>query len=91
MPLKPQHSGRFKRDLKLIQKRGKDVVKLKTVMNLLAEQTPLEPRHRDHPLSGNWEGCRECHIEPDWLLIYIVLLEENKIRFERTGTHSDLF
>jgi mRNA interferase YafQ len=91
LPLQPQFSGRFKRDLKLMQKRGKDVAKLIEVMYLLAEQKLLEPRHRDHPLSGNWEGYRDCHIEPDWLLIYLTLLQENKIRFERTGSHSDLF
>jgi mRNA interferase YafQ len=60
-----------------------------TVMLSLIEETPLEQRHRDHNLFGNYVGCRECHVKPDWLLIYSV--GDDWIRFERTGTHSDLF
>jgi mRNA interferase YafQ len=58
-------------------------------MRRLANEEPLDPRFRDHKLSGDWKDLRECHIEPDWLLIYLVVGEE--ITFVRTGTHSDLF
>jgi mRNA interferase YafQ len=85
----PSRSGRFKKDYKLMKRRGKDMFKIQQIMKVLADEEPLEPRHRDHNLVGNYVGCRECHIEPDWLLIYTV--GEDWIRFERTGTHSDLF
>ena len=91
MPLKPAYTGRFKRDVKVMQRRGFDMQKLKVLMGLLIEQQPLDPRHRDHPLSGPWNGHRDCHVEPDWVLIYRIILDENEIRFERTGTHSGLF
>ena len=91
MPLRPAYTGRFKRDVKTMQKRGKDMQKLKELMELLIEQLPLEPRHRDHSLSGPWNGHRDCHVDPDWVLIYKIVFEENEIRFERTGTHADLF
>lgn len=80
---------RFEKDVKLSKKRGKDLEKLKDVMRLLAEEKQLPPKYNDHPLSGNYINRRECHIEPDWLLIY--KKEHNIIIFERTGTHSDLF
>jgi mRNA interferase YafQ len=91
LPLKPVYTGRFKKDVKLMRKRGKDTAKLKAVMRLLADRKPLEPRYRDHPLAGDWRGHRDCHIEPDWVLIYTLLPAENKIRFDRTGSHADLF
>jgi mRNA interferase YafQ len=72
-----------------MRKRGGKGEKIASVMRNLIEERPLEAKHRDHPLSGNYVGTRECHIEPDWLLIYTV--GEDWIRFERTGTHSDLF
>ncbi|MBW8065901.1 type II toxin-antitoxin system YafQ family toxin [Ferrovum sp.] len=83
------YSGQFKRDVKLAQKRGKDMSKLKTLLTLLVEGTPLPAVYRDHPLFGNWDGFRDAHIEPDWLLIYKVT--KDFVRFERTGRHSDLF
>lgn len=82
-------TNQFKKDIKRLQKRGKDLEKLKSVIGLLIAKQPLPPRHQDHQLSGNWAGHRDCHIEPDWLLIYKLL--EDEIRLERTGTHSDLF
>lgn len=82
-------TNQFERDYKRVLKRGKDKGKLAAVMNKLINQEPLESRHKDHPLVGNYAGRRECHIEPDWLIIY--LLREDEIIFERTGTHSDLF
>jgi mRNA interferase YafQ len=89
MPLTPSRSGRFKKDYMLMKRRGKNMVKMQQIMKTLADEAPLEPRHRDHNLVGPYAGCRECHVEPDWLLIYTV--GDDWIRFERTGTHSDLF
>ena len=79
----------FKRDVKLSEKRGRDILKLKKIMIKLANEEPLDPKFKDHKLSHNYTGHRECHIEPDWLLIYKVTM--NEILFVRTGTHSDLF
>lgn len=79
----------FSKDVKRMQKRGKDLEKLKIIVRKLANNDPLDPRHRDHPLSGEWKHCRDCHVEPDWILIYT---DTNEcLRLERTGTHSDLF
>lgn len=85
----PDYSGQFKRDVKQAQKRGKDTDKLKTLLGLLIEDTPLPASYLDHPLKGAWRGFRDAHIEPDWLLIYKIVGEV--VRFERTGRHSDLF
>jgi len=85
----PIYTRQFERDIKLMKKRGKNLEKLKPVICSLITEEPLNALHRDHKLVGNWQGRRECHIEPDWLLVY--KLESDKIIFERTGTHSDLF
>lgn len=82
-------SSTFEKDLKLAQKRGKDMAKLKALLNLLANQTPLPSTYLDHPLKSNWKGFRDAHIEPDWLLIYRV--EGDELQLARTGTHSDIF
>ena len=87
--LNPTYNRQFEKDLKKMIKRGKTADKIKQIIQRLVQEEPLEPRHRDHKLVGNYRGRRECHIEPDWLLIYKVAAEE--IIFERTGTHSDLF
>lgn len=84
-------SSRFKRDLKLIVKRGYDLNLLDTVVEKLANDIPLEERHRDHALTGNYAGFRECHVLPDWLLIYRADDTELILFLSRTGTHSDLF
>ncbi len=85
----PVYTTQFKRDFKRIKKRGKDEQKLREVAEkLLAGQT-LDSKYRNHQLIGNYAGRNECHIEPDWLLIYKA--EEGRIIFERTGTHADLF
>jgi mRNA interferase YafQ len=89
--LKPSFTNQFLKDLKLMIKRGKNEKKLKKIMQLLIEELPLEPKHKDHKLIGNYVGSRDCHIEPDWVLIYTVNIKEDEIRFERTGSHSDLF
>jgi mRNA interferase YafQ len=86
---KPAFTKQFKKDLKRMRKRGKDPAKIKEVLSTLIDGESLAERHRDHVLVGNYKGRRECHIEPDWLLVY--KLENDEIIFERTGTHSDLF
>jgi len=80
---------RFEKDVRLAQKRGKELKKLRIVMQLLVEEKRLPMKYSDHWLMGNYVKRRECHIEPDWLLIYKP--EKRDIIFERTGTHSDLF
>jgi mRNA interferase YafQ len=85
----PNYTTQFERDLRLQERRGKDLVKLKEVLAALINEEVLAERYRDHPLRGNFKNRRECHLEPDWLLIYKLVGEE--IVFERTGKHSDLF
>jgi len=85
----PVYTNRFEKDLKLMIKRGSDSESIKSIVRKLIDEIPLERKHRDHLLIGNFKDRRECHIEPDWLLIY--RLEESMIVFERTGTHADLF
>lgn len=87
--LAPSYTKRFAKDLALTKKRGKDTGKLKKVIELIVSEQPLPPRLRNHVLAGKYTGRRECHIEPDWLLIY--KLKPAAVIFERTGTHSDLF
>jgi mRNA interferase YafQ len=84
-----QRTSQFKRDVKRMQKRGKAFSEFKQVVGMLSAGMALEPHHRDHDLSGQYKGTRECHIEPDWLLIYE--LTKDEIILIRTGTHSDLF
>lgn len=85
----PAFTRQFEKDVKRVQRRGKNSLKMKIVVQALIAEEGLDPIHRDHKLIGNWQGRRECHIESDWLLIYIIV--EDQIVFERTGTHSDLF
>ena len=84
-------SNRFKNDLKSIAKRGYDLNLLDVVVNTIAEQRPLPKKNRDHALTGDYIGFRECHISPDWLLIYRVDGDDLILFLSRTGTHSDLF
>lgn len=84
-------SNRFKRDLKRAVRRGRDTAILEAVVNTLAERRPLPESNRDHALTGDWSGYRECHIQPDWLLIYQVHERELVLLLMRTGTHADLF
>jgi mRNA interferase YafQ len=85
----PAYTKRFERDIKLMKRRGKNLDKLKIIIRSIVAQEPLDAIHQDHKLIGNWKGRRACHIESDWLLIY--LAETDRVVFERTGTHSDLF
>lgn len=91
MTYKIQYSTKFKKDLKLAKKRGLNLDELKFVINELAKGNSLDAKYKDHDLHGDWEGCRECHIEPDWLLVYTLYEEEVILYLVRTGSHSDLF
>ena len=84
-------TGRFSKDLKRIEKRGYRIELLTAVIKKLAAGETLDASYLDHPLKGNFEGCRECHITPDWLLIYEIVGKELILYLTRTGTHSDLF
>jgi mRNA interferase YafQ len=84
-----RYSGQFKQDVKLMAKRGYDVKKSRVVIEKLVNEEKLEARYRDHPLQGKYAGGRDCHISPDWILIYAIV--DNELRLIRTGTHSDLF
>ena len=84
-------TGQFKKDLKLCQKRGLDISLIAAVIKLLSVGKQLPEKYQDHALSGNFAGCRECHILPDWLLIYEYSDSSLILYLTRTGTHSDLF
>lgn len=86
---KVSQTRQFSREVRRMQKRGKDLEKLQEIVKLLAEGTPLPANHRDHPLIGPWHLSHDCHIEADWILIYTT--DQDSLRLERTGTHSDLF
>ena len=90
--LQPIYTKQFKKDVKRIEKSGnKDVEKLKVVIKLLIDEKKLDASYREHNLKGNYKDRRECHIEPDWLLVYKVNKKEKTIAFERTGSHTDIF
>ena len=84
-------TNQFKKDVKRAEKRGKDMAKLKAMLERLIDGEALPPKCRDHPLRGDFPGSRDCHIESDWLLIYTLAEKGAHVCFERTGTHSDLF
>ncbi len=89
--LKIQYQAKFKKDYKKIIKRGYNPEDFKTVVKILVSGNPLPKKYRDHDLSGNYIGFRECHINPDWLLIYRIDNDILTLTLVRTGTHSDLF
>lgn len=84
-------TSRFQKDLKRVQKRGYDISLLTDIIKKLANGEQLPEKNRDHNLSGDYAGCRECHITPDWLLVYEIDNGELILYLTRTGTHSDLF
>ena len=84
-------TNQFKKDLRLAKKRGYNLKRLESVIDILAEGQPLDAKYRDHELIGDYAGFRECHIQPDWLLIYQYENSELYLILSRTGTHSDLF
>ena len=84
-------TSRFQKDLKRIARRGYNTELLTAGIKKLANGEPLAQKHRDHALTGDYAGCRECHITPDWLLIYEISDDTLLLYLTRTGTHSDLF
>ncbi len=84
-------TSRFKKDLKLCIKRGKNISRLEKVVNTLVSGEPLPQKYHDHSLIGNYSGHRECRIDPDWLLVYYIDNCYLTLTLTRTGTHSDLF
>ena len=87
--LKTKQTNQFKKDVKLSKKRNKKIEKLKKVMNLIVSQEELPTKYENHKLSGIYKRCLECHVEPDWLLVYRI--SDNVVTFISTGSHSDLF
>ncbi|GHV86821.1 addiction module toxin, RelE/StbE family [Spirochaetia bacterium] len=81
----------YRKDYKLAKRRGLDMSLLETVIQTLLDEKPLDPKHKDHPLIGNYSGFRECHITGDWLLVYTVDKGQLILTTARTGTHSDIF
>lgn len=86
-----QFTNQFKRDLKLARKQGKDLDHLFAVIDRLADGEPLDAKYRDHALTGNYKGSRECHIEPDWLLVYEVIDDTLVLMLYRVASHAELF
>ena len=87
LPIRP--TSRFRKDLKRAARQGRDLVKLKSTLKKLAIPEPLPVEFNDHKLKGEWRDFRECHIEPDWLLIYTIT--DFELRLARLGSHSELF
>jgi mRNA interferase YafQ len=85
----PDYTKQFKRDYKLSAKRGLDLSLLDTLLDSLSKEKPLPEKYRDHALYGEYIGCRECHLQPNWLLVYRVVGQA--ILFVRNGTHADIF
>ncbi len=83
------YTTQFKKDYKRIKRQNKDLHKLESVIKVLLNEQKLDPRYKDHPLTGNWKNHRDCHIEPDWLLIYS--RDDENLYLERTGSHAELF
>lgn len=83
-------SGKFKKSLKAAKKRGLDIALLDLVVDKLLQGIPLDTKYKDHALKGNWKGFRECHIQPDWLLIYLIEDDILTLTLVDTGTHADL-
>lgn len=86
-----RYEATFRKDYKRIVKRGYNINLLERVIEILANGDPLPERYKDHVLSGNYKGYRECHITPDWLRVYKIHADELILLLSRTGTHSDLF
>ncbi len=91
MSLEVKFTTQFKKDLKLAKKQNKNIDELFDVIELLANGNQLESKYRDHALSGNYTGYRECHVEPDWLLVYAVKNDILTLILYRVGSHSELF
>ena len=86
-----RRTSKFKKEIKLAKKRGLDIKELYPIVKLLANGETLPEKYEDHALEGNWKGHRECHVRPDWLLIYQIKEDMLVLELTRTGTHADLF
>lgn len=91
MKYEVRFTTQFKKDLKLAQKQGKNIDKLFDVVEKLLNGEILDEKYHDHNLTGNYKGCRECHVDPDWLLIYEIVEDVLVLMLSRVGSHSDLF
>lgn len=91
MKYKIEPTNKFKKDLKLCKSRGYDIELIRTVIKKLSNGEKLEDKYKDHDLKGNWSGYRECHVLPDWLLVYKYNNDDLILILTRTGSHSDLF
>lgn len=91
MKLRVKYSSRFKKGLRLAVKRGLDISLLENIVEKLKNRLPLEEKYKDHALTGKYKGYRECHIQPDWLLIYLIEDDILTLTLVDTGTHADLF
>ena len=89
--LRPAQTSQFKRDIKKARKSSKNLEKLETVVKTLLNEKPLPEKHKNHPLIGQWNGFYDCHVEPDWVLIYKIDKNNGLLILTRTGSHSDLF
>ena len=89
--LTQRRTKQFTRDIRRMESRGKDLSKLKTVIDIICDGQPLPEQYRDHSLRGDWEGYRECHIDPDWLLVYKIEEKKLILVLTRTGSHADIF
>ena len=89
--LKPVYTKTFKKERKLMRKRGRDLDKLDEVIKMIAAEQPLPPERENHPLHGKWNDSLECHIQGDWVLVYEIDKAARTVTFHRTGSHSDLF
>jgi len=88
--LRLETTAKYRKDRKRMKKQGKDLLLLDSIIEKLQNQEPLEAKHHDHPLKGNFSRLRECHITPDWLLIYAIDNNRLVLTASRTGSHSDL-
>jgi len=89
--LNPVYTTRFRKQFKLLLKRGIEAEKLREVMGMIINEEPLPAKYQNHPLHGEWKGAFDCHIQSDWILIYEPDYKTNTVTFHRTGSHSDLF
>ena len=85
------YTTQMKKDIKLVKKQGKSRQTLSDIIEMIKSGVSLDPKYKEHYLTNNYKGCRECHIEPDWLLIYKIDIKEDKLYLLRTGSHSELF
>jgi mRNA interferase YafQ len=89
--LEPIYTKSFRKQFKLMKKRGMDTEKLSVIVKMIINEQPLPPERRNHPLHGEWKGSLGCHIQGDWVLIYEIDHAARKVTFQRTGSHSDLY